>query len=177
MAEEAVCPKCGSEYEVEKHGFYRCEECQTYFYFPAGYWLCPFCHGEISKSAPKCKHCGEWINKNAAKSRSTYLLLTFLFGNLGVGEFYAGENVGGAILLILSFLAIRLDWNAAIGTLFFLWLVAFWSAWRSDVGLQGTEIKKHAKVRKIVDICILYPVFFALIAVLIIAAFHWKKFL
>lgn len=26
--------------------------------------ICPFCGGEVIKSAQKCRHCGEWINYN-----------------------------------------------------------------------------------------------------------------
>lgn len=26
--------------------------------------LCPYCNAEISSDAKKCKHCGEWVNKD-----------------------------------------------------------------------------------------------------------------
>ena len=31
---------------------------------------CPYCGEVILASAKKCKHCGEWLDKNFAKSRS-----------------------------------------------------------------------------------------------------------
>ena len=29
---------------------------------------CPFCFGEISSEARKCKHCGEWIKNNRTRN-------------------------------------------------------------------------------------------------------------
>ena len=33
--------------------------------------LCPYCEGEISATARKCRHCGEWINKEDNASSTT----------------------------------------------------------------------------------------------------------
>lgn len=144
MAEEdynASCPRCGKRYYLTEYGNYECSDCKSMFYFPeTNFELprtayvtkhnCPYCHGEIPVSASKCKHCGEWINKNAEKSRFTYLLLTFLFGSFGVGEFYAGKFVGGFILLAISIAAIKYDARA----LLFPYGMSILNALCSDVG-------------------------------------------
>lgn len=33
---------------------------------------CPYCGEVILASAKKCKHCGEWLDKNFAKSRESW---------------------------------------------------------------------------------------------------------
>ena len=47
------------------------------WYFLQGLWAdapdtkqCPYCSGKILISAKKCKHCGEWIDKNASNTTS-----------------------------------------------------------------------------------------------------------
>lgn len=62
---------------------------------------CPFCHGEIPVGVMKCSHCGEWLTKKP-KSKTVYLILTLLFGNLGFGEMYAGRSWLGILLFFLS---------------------------------------------------------------------------
>ncbi len=31
---------------------------------PGGQTVCPFCEAEISATAKKCRHCGEWVQRN-----------------------------------------------------------------------------------------------------------------
>jgi len=52
---------------------------------------CPFCGELIAENAQKCKHCGEWLNKDGkAKSFKTTILLSFFLGFLGAHRFYTG---------------------------------------------------------------------------------------
>lgn len=139
------CPKCKADYTVLKHGYYKCEECGTYFYYPEGFRLCPFCRSEIQSAALKCSHCGEWVNRNALnyQKRPTYLTLSFLFGNLGLGEFYAEHYATGFSYLILSGILAYCCPYACIA----LWIIAWIDAFLSDFGLPPEKAKMRKKIR------------------------------
>ena len=66
---------------------------------------CPYCNGEIDDEAKKCKHCGEWINKNnsdVVRDFAPTLAFAFFFGFLGVHRFYTGYKNIGIAQLVLS---------------------------------------------------------------------------
>ncbi len=64
---------------------------------------CPYCGEEINAVAKKCKHCGEWLEKEKKCGKSwvkTYLLCGFL-GIFGVHNFY-NKKVGIGIIQLLT---------------------------------------------------------------------------
>ena len=139
------CPKCGNGFFLKDHGYYKCEDCGTYFYFPDDMRLCPYCRAEIYAAALKCSHCGEWINKNAQNydKRPTYLMLSFLLGNLGAGEFYIGRYGTGVAYLILTCLFAYYSPIACIA----IWIIAMLDALLSDFGLPPEKAKLRKKLR------------------------------
>jgi TM2 domain-containing membrane protein YozV len=56
---------------------------------------CPDCHNSVSRSAPRCPHCGKVLSK----SRITAGLLTWFFGLAGIHKFYLGQNRQGLLYL------------------------------------------------------------------------------
>ena len=65
---------------------------------------CPFCGGEILSTVAKCKHCGEFVNKEYiatnGKSKVAAALLAFFIGGFGVHMFYVGRTKAGVLYLI-----------------------------------------------------------------------------
>lgn len=142
------CPNCGVKYHLVERGKYQCLDCGKVFYCPENLTvICPYCHSEIPASAPKCRYCGEWIDKNAQnyEKRPTYLLLSFLFGNFGVGEFYAGRNFIGFVYLAFTFVFAFCFPEACIA----IWLISFIGALLSDFGLPPEKTNIHKAIRTI----------------------------
>ena len=139
------CPKCGKGYQIYEHGQYECLNCGKQFYFPLNLRVCPYCQSEIPASAPKCRFCGEWIDKNQGKSRSTYLLLTFLLGYLGAGEFYTGKILAGFVYLFISCAAFYFSsFNPSSCVL--IWIIACIGAIFSDFGLPPEKAKRRKNI-------------------------------
>lgn len=122
-----TCPECGTQYNVTEPGKYECT-CGYRFSFElepaqpvkqaemaveyvpefmrqahpgtsAGI-VCPYCKSKLPAGAVKCANCGEWLSKESKpKSLAVYLILSFLFGHLGIAEFYAGRVAYGFLLL------------------------------------------------------------------------------
>ncbi|MEI8372681.1 MAG: GYF domain-containing protein [Planctomycetota bacterium] len=67
---------------------------------------CPFCGETILRVAKKCKHCGEFLEGQDAKTGESdkrilpLFLLFFFFGYFGVHAFYAGRKGWGFFYLI-----------------------------------------------------------------------------
>ena len=72
---------------------------------------CPYCEGDVSATARKCKHCGEWIAKPAASSPAAG-------GLLGRG----GDSLGKAANRYVSFQMVM----AVVGVGLFLFVFVTW---------------------------------------------------
>lgn len=165
------CPKCGTKYDLEEHGKYQCLKCKRSFYFPLNMTICPYCQSEVPASSPKCRYCGEWIDKNHGKSRSTYLLLTFLFGNLGAGEFYAGRTVAGFVYLFISCSALYFSsFNPSSCVL--IWIVACIGAFFSDFCLPPEKAQKR---KTIGTVCAVLVAVSAVIFALFVMIKYWPN--
>ncbi|MDE7136264.1 MAG: TM2 domain-containing protein, partial [Muribaculaceae bacterium] len=91
---------------------------------------CPICGGEIVPGAQKCRHCGEWLNRQTAyqptyvqsggqqyttsKSKVVAALLAFFLGCLGIHEFYLGRNGAGVAFLLTFLLTSWMVWPMVI---------------------------------------------------------------
>jgi len=69
---------------------------------------CPMCGETILKAAKKCKHCGEYLEKNdeedtaeSSKRLLTALLLCLFLGGVGGHALYAGQTGQGIIYIAL----------------------------------------------------------------------------
>ncbi len=76
---------------------------------------CVNCGQSVLKTMPACPHCGRWVYGETPKKRSTYVVLGFFLGFLGVHNFYAertGYAIGQLILGLTVILApISLIWT------------------------------------------------------------------
>ena len=179
-----ACPHCNSEFNLTESGRYECPVCQNKFDFtfpdPSPVKVsqpepianrCPFCKLEIPAGAQKCGHCGEWISGKTPVNRTTYLLLSFLFGHFGVHEFYAGNTSTGTIYAFVSLvgLCIGAYHPAGFAIAGILGILQFAIAICSNTGLSQAEInapkKPVTKGTKIFWWCI-YIVIFLLIIVI-----------
>lgn len=113
-----TCPDCHQNYEVDETYIGRsvsCQACGKTFDVlkpveTEATRCCPFCGEKILSVAKKCKHCGEFLDKNALQkpeiNRGIYILLALFFGSIGGHNIYADEYyscAGKAILFILTF--------------------------------------------------------------------------
>lgn len=133
-----ACPNCKTEYDLYESGKYECGVCHQKFIFvqpnqdrteiktlpEQNENICPFCKLEIPADAKKCGHCGEWISGKKPVDRSIYLTLSFLFGNFGVAEIYAGNIKVGIFYFIANFLGIIAMANGKAEGI--IGIIAFW---------------------------------------------------
>lgn len=63
---------------------------------------CPFCGEQISETAQKCKHCGEWLIKREGNSWVKTLLLCTFLGCFGAHNFYNNKTGIAVAQLILT---------------------------------------------------------------------------
>ncbi|MCM1142176.1 MAG: NINE protein [Muribaculum sp.] len=132
MATSSIkCPECGGDKTTPMGANkYQCQYCGTTFTnvtetaipaVPQGVTYCKFCGGEISVTAQKCRHCGEWLNQptpsmanNAyqqnmtpqyvsTKSKGVAALLAILLAGWGIHEFYLGKTGAGIAYLLIWF--------------------------------------------------------------------------
>lgn len=141
------CPFCGQHIEIEEAGRYQCPACNKVFEVEeetptTQATACPYCTAPVSTAARKCPHCGEWI-KEKPKNRAVYLILAFLFGNLGIAEFYAGRIFNGCVILILNTLCL---FSGEAYTLLIPYFISLIIALLSNVGIEDKrEYKKRIK--------------------------------
>jgi len=113
---KTACPHCGQRFDVEETVIGKeadCTNCGRRFVLQAlaepsepaqaqPAVRCPYCGGEISSDAKKCRHCGEWIDRaNKPKSPVIFVLLAVFLGRWGIHNFYAGANAKGISKLII----------------------------------------------------------------------------
>lgn len=131
------CPHCNTEYDLIASGKYECAVCHNTFEFELKQTpepvpepqknICPFCKLEIPAEAQKCGHCGEWISGKAPANGSTYLILSFLFGNWGVAEFYVNNWLLGFAYFIINCILVAISFEepgALVGIAIF-WIFQF----------------------------------------------------
>lgn len=100
---------------------------------------CPFCEGEVSESAAKCRHCGEWITPPASTNgpdRRAGSVAAGLASLLvpGLGQFLTGRPKMGASYFLMAFIA----WWILLG-----WLVHLIAAYDATQG--GTDSPSKLK--------------------------------
>ena len=114
---KTACPHCGQRFDVEEPDLGKeadCPNCGKRFVLQAlsessepaqdkPAVRCPYCGGEISPDAKKCRHCGEWIDRaKKPKSPVIFVLLAVFLGRWGIHNFYAGANAKGISKLIIE---------------------------------------------------------------------------
>lgn len=106
LGETKSCPKCGERIVLdgeESHPVYSSAGLakQSKFETATRTKKCPHCEGEVSDTATKCRHCGEFLNAQAEKKKKLPVaaLLSFLFA--GIGQVYKGEIVAGIIMFLI----------------------------------------------------------------------------
>jgi len=91
---------------------------------------CPYCAEEIKGEAKKCKHCGEWLNKNEEPEKSSTLTVVF-----GIVTFIAFAFIG----------FLMWGWTGLVIGIF-LWLVGAGSIGLSrDISDSGEVARKQKK--------------------------------
>ena len=112
-----VCSKCKVRYDKNMKFCPECGEANELL-IPVSF-VCSKCGSESDTFAKICQNCGGQMikrqlnqlqaqNQNSPgvsdKKRITYILLGFFLGGIGAHNFYAGNNVAGAIKLIVTVL-------------------------------------------------------------------------
>jgi ribosomal protein L40E len=82
-------------------------------------WVCPFCEGEVSASATKCRHCGEWLDRERPTSSGNVLAGVASFFIPGLGQLVQGRLGAAFLFFVLSLIL----WIVLLG-----WLVHIFSA-------------------------------------------------
>jgi len=75
---------------------------------------CPYCGGEVSEEAQKCKHCGEWINPAPQPVQQQYVV------NQVDPQPSNGIGIAG---FVISLVCIFLCWIPGLNII--VWLVGF----------------------------------------------------
>jgi len=113
------CPHCGQHYDISDSDIGKesdCISCGKRFVLHAGMAVsgqeqtstaphCPYCGGEIQSGVKKCRHCGEWLNRNfSATNKLYYLLFALFFGMIGIHNFIFGQKKAGfeKIIMLLT---------------------------------------------------------------------------
>jgi hypothetical protein len=99
---------------------------------------CPYCEGQVSESATKCRHCGEWLDERAAadaapttRGRDKTLAGISSLVVPGLGQFLQGRPVAA----VLFFVWAVMWWWVMLG-----WLVHLVAAYDAAVRLPLTGI-------------------------------------
>ena len=100
---------------------------------------CPFCESDLSDSAKKCRHCGEWVTSSPSDSKperregSVGAGIASLFIP-GLGQFLTGRPKAGVGYFLVAWAA----WLFLLG-----WIVHFVAAY--DAGVGGVDSIERLK--------------------------------
>lgn len=94
---------------------------------------CPYCNGDITETASKCRHCGEWLKRPPATSAPPRLqggafagIASFVVP--GLGQLLTGRPRGALGYFVVAIVA----WFFLLG-----WVVHIVSAY--DAGVGGSD--------------------------------------
>jgi TM2 domain-containing membrane protein YozV len=99
---------------------------------------CPYCEGEISETATKCRHCGEWVtpptpvDPDRREGGVPAGIASFFLP--GLGQFLTGRPKMGAGYFVMAFFA----WWVMLG-----WVVHLIAAYDATKG--GTDSMSNFK--------------------------------
>ena len=97
---------------------------------------CPYCNNPVPPNVNTCPSCGAQVDMQqqtqqqtqqpavSTKKRSTYKILAFLLGSLGIHNFYAGRNSIAIVQLAITLGSVFLDVASNIvPTLVWIWAI------------------------------------------------------